>query len=187
MEDEKIIELYWARSERAISETILRYGGYCRTIAFSILGQAQDVEECVSDTWLGAWNAMPPHRPAVLSAFLGKITRRIAMKRWRYRDAVRRGGGETEGTLDELTECLPQKETDPQNILETAELAALLDRFLDSLPQTERRIFVCRYWYMMSVKEIARRFGFSQSKVKSMLMRTRGKLREYLTKEGITV
>ena len=186
MEDEKIIELYWARSERAITETSLRYGGYCRSIAFSILGQAQDAEECVSDTWLGAWNAMPPHRPAVLSAFLGKITRRIAMKRWRYCDAKRRGGGETALALDELSECIPDRD-DPQSALDAAELGRALDAFLDGLPLTERRVFVCRYWYLLSVAEIARRFGFGQSKVKSMLMRIRQKLRTYLTEEGIDV
>jgi len=187
MEDEQIIALYWARSERAIAESALRYGGYCRAVAFRILGQAEDAEECVSDTWLGAWNAMPPHRPAVLSSFLGKITRRLAMKRWRYRDASRRGSGETALALDELADCIPAPGGDPQRSLETGELARLLDGFLDGLPETERRVFVCRYWHMLSVAEIARRFGFSTSKVKSMLMRTRLRLRETLAKEGITV
>lgn len=187
MDDERIIDLYWARSEQAIAETSLRYGGYCRAIAFAILGQAEDTEECVSDTWLGAWNAMPPHRPAVLSSFLGKITRRLAMKRWRYRDASRRGSGETSLALEELADCIPAPGGDPQRALETGELARLLDTFLDGLPETERRVFVCRYWHMLSVAEIARRFGFSVSKVKSMLMRTRLKLRETLKKEGVSV
>jgi len=185
MEDEQIIALYWARSERAIAESALRYGGYCRAVAFRILGQAEDAEECVSDTWLGAWNAMPPHRPAVLSSFLGKITRRLAMKRWRFLDAARRGGGETALSLEELDECIPDAHA--SRSADAAELAQLLDRFLEALGETERRVFVCRYWYLLSIAELSHRFGFSQSKVKSMLARTRAKLKIFLEKEGVSL
>lgn len=187
LSDEEIIELYFARDEQAIVATDEKYNRVCTNIAMNILGNHADAEECVSDTWLGAWNAMPPHRPAVLSSFLGKITRRLAMKRWRYRDALRRGSGETSLALEELADCIPAPDGDPQRALETTELARLLDTFLDGLPETERRVFVCRYWHMLSVAEIARRFGFGVSKVKSMLMRTRLKLRETLEKEGVTV
>lgn len=186
MEDEKIVALYWARDERAVTESALRYGSYCRSIAFRILGQAEDTEECVNDTWLAAWNAMPPHRPAVLSVFLGKITRRLAMKKWRWYDAARRGSGETAAALDELAECIPSPDT-VESAIEAAELVRTLDRFLDALQETERRIFVCRYWYLLPVAEIAGRFGFTQSKVKSMLSRTRIKLRIRLEEEGVII
>ena len=187
MDDKQIVDLYFARKEQAIRETAKKYGKYCFAIARNILQNSSDAEETVNDTYMGAWNSIPPHRPAMLSTYLGKITRRLAMKRWRYRDAVRRGSGETSLTLEELADCIPAPGGDPQRSLETAELARLLDRFLDGLPETERRVFVCRYWYMLSVAEIARRFSFSVSKVKSMLMRTRLKLREMLEKEGVSV
>lgn len=183
MEDGQIIELYWGRSEKAIQETAAKYGAYCHAIAFGILRDDMEAEESVNDTWLDAWNSMPPHRPAALAAFLGQITRRISIDRWRRRNAEKRGGGEIAVALEELGECTAGDE----NVQREAELRALgeaLNDFLRSLPRTEQQVFLCRYWYMDPIEDIAKRFGFSQSKVKSMLHRTRGKLREYLTEKG---
>lgn len=183
MEDRQIIELYWTRSEQAIRETAAKYGPYCHAIAFGILRDVMDAEESVNDTWLDAWNSMPPHRPSVLAAFLGQITRRISIDRWRRRSAEKRGGGEIAVALEELGECA----TGGGDVEQEAELHALgeaLSGFLRSLPRTEQQVFLCRYWYMDSIEDISKRFGFSQSKVKSMLHRTRGKLRTYLTEKG---
>lgn len=184
MEDREIVDLYWQRDERAIAETAARYGTYCSSIATNILHQAEDVEESVNDTWMNAWNSMPPHRPEVLPSFLGKITRYICLKKWRERYAQKRGGGETLMALEELSESIP----DGQNIdatLQAKELAQIVDRFLNGLPETERHIFVRRYWYLDPITAISARYGFTQSKVKTMLWRTRKKLMLQLKKEGV--
>ena len=183
MEDEQIIELYWRRSEDAISETAAKYGNYLHSIAYRILADTADAEECVNDTYRGAWEAMPPHRPAILSTFLGKITRRISIDLWRKRSAEKRGGGEVNLVLDELEDCVSgsgsaEEETERREILKK------LGEFLTDLPLTERRVFLRRYWYLDSVAAIAQQFGFSESKVTSMLYRTRQKLRAQLEKEG---
>lgn len=184
MEDSRIVNLYWQRDPQAIQETAAKYGNYCHSIARNILGNDSDAEEAVNDTYMGAWNAMPPHRPAILSTFLGKITRRIAIKRWQEGRAAKRGGGETALALEELAGCIPSWNT-PEQELEAAELSRLLRCFVQSLPETERKIFLCRYWYLDPISEIAKHFGFTQSKVKSILFRTRNKLRIQLEKEGI--
>ena len=181
MEDSRIVELYWDRSERAISETSDKYGKYCYAIAYHILADAGDADESVNDTYLGAWNAMPPHRPSVLSTFLGKITRRISINRWRERTADKRGGGQVPLALDELSEAVSPDT--PEGAVNARELAAI-DRFLASLQETERDLFVCRYWFLAPVAELSGKFGFSQSKTKSMLFRTRQKLKAHLEKEG---
>lgn len=186
MDDAGIVALYWARDERAVSESALRYGGYCYAIADRILENREDAEESVNDTWVGAWESIPPQKPELLSAYLGKLTRRIALKRLRTRLTARRGGGQAALALEELDECLGGGQS-ADEALDARELGRLIDRFLDGLPEIEMRVFVCRYWYLDPVAEIARRFGFSQSKVKSMLFRTRGKLRERLQKEGYTI
>lgn len=184
MDDQHIVELYWARDEEAIRHTADRYGQYCYAIAYNILSVREDSEECVNDTYLDAWNSMPPHRPNVLSAFLGKITRRIAIDRWREGRAQKRGGGEMALALDELSECVASQ-SDVTREVETLEVAAGVQKFLNTLPDTERRIFVRRYWHMESVASLAVRFGYGQSRVKSMLHRTRAKLRRYLEEEGL--
>ncbi len=184
MDDQHIIELYWARDEEAIRYTADRYGQYCYAIAYHILSVREDSEECVNDTYLDAWNSMPPHRPNVLSAFLGKITRRIAIDRWREGRAQKRGGGEMALALDELSECVASH-SDVTREVETLEVAAGVQRFLNTLPDTERRIFVRRYWHMEPIASLAERFGYGQSRVKSMLHRTRAKLRRYLDEEGL--
>lgn len=183
MEDSRIVELYWDRSERAISETSNKYGKYCYTIAYHILADAGDADESANDAYLGAWNAMPPHRPSVLSAFLGKITRRISINRWSEKRAEKQGGGQVPLALDELSEVIASPDT-PEQALDARELAAAVNRFLASLPEPERDLFVCRYWFLTPVAELSQKFEFSLSKTKSMLFRTRQKLKAHLEKEG---
>ena len=183
MDDELIVKLYWDRSENAIPETARKYGAYCYSIAYGILQLKEDAEESVNDTYMDAWNAMPPHRPSVLSAFLGKITRRISIDRWRSLSRIKRGGGEVTLALEELEQCVSGSQ-DVEKEIEKKELVWAINRFLDTLPAAERRVFLARYWYMDSIQEIASHFGFSQSKVMSVLFRTRNKLRLQLEKEG---
>lgn len=182
MPDERIVALYWSRAENAITETDVKYGSYCRSIAYNILYDTQDAEESVNDTYLDAWESMPPHKPTVLSTFLGKITRRISIDRWRYRHAEKRGGGQMPAILDELSDCASP--FDVESVIEEHEMARLIGAFLDGLPRDERRVFLCRYWYMESVSDIARAYGFTSSKTASMLHRTRSKLRTFLESEG---
>lgn len=184
MEDSKIIELYWQRSESALAETHTKYGRYCHSIANNILHNIEDAEESVNDTYNAAWNSIPPHRPTVLSTYLGKITRRLALKKYRSRNAEKRKGDLTSIALDELEECIPSAHTVDEH-LSAVELAETLNDFLATLSLTERRVFLRRYWYFDSVKAIAARFGFSESKVKMMLKRTRDKLMLRLQKEDI--
>lgn len=183
MEDAHIVDLYWARSEAAVAETAKKYGAYCYSIAHAILTNPEDAEESVNDTWLDAWNSMPPHRPAILATFLGKITRRIAIDKWRARSAEKRGGGEMALALSELADCVPSGKTVEQEVADT-ELEAAINRFVLSLPLTRRRVFLCRYWYLDSIAAIAKQFGLSQSSVKVMLHRTRKALRTFLEREG---
>ena len=184
MEDNAIVELYFARSEQAIRETEQKYGAYLNTIATNILHLPEDAEETVSDTYLAAWNTMPPRRPNILSAFLGKLTRYISLDRWKKCSAQKRGGGQVALSLEELEECISGGD-DPEKEVDRKELLRYLNRFLDALPETQRRVFVCRYWYLESIPEIAARFGFSESKVTAMLHRLRGKLRARLQLEGL--
>lgn len=182
MDDQAIVELYWTRSERALAETDAKYGAYCYSIAYNILTNREDAEESVSDAYLAAWSTIPPKRPVRLSTFLGKLTRRISIDRWRKRTADKRGGGETDLVLEELENCIAGNQN-VESAYIRKELAAVINRFLDSLTQTERNVFLCRYWYLDSVADIASYFGFSQSKVASMLHRMRKKLRVQLEKE----
>jgi len=183
MEDAGIVELYWSRSEQAIVQTQDKYGSYLHHISYHIVGSREDAQECVNDTYHHAWNAMPPNRPSMLSTFLGKITRRLSIDRWRRANADKRGGGETALALEELGECVSGRES-VEDELVRRELVRRLDSFLANLPDVQRRVFLCRYWYMESIQEIAGQFGFSRSKVTSMLHRTRSKLRTWLEEEG---
>lgn len=183
MDDKEIIDLYFSRNEEAIVQTDKKYGPYCYRIAHNILTNREDAEESVSDTYVRAWEAMPPHRPAVLATFLGKLTRNLSIDRWRARSAARRGGGETELSLEELGECVSGGQN-VEEALERKEALRAYIAFLEALPVTERRVFLSRYWYVESVETIARKYGFSQSKVKTMLHRTRKKLRKKLAEEG---
>ena len=183
MEDDRIVDLYWQRNERAIAETAAKYGPYLRSISRQILSNAEDAEECVNDTYNDAWQSMPPHRPSILSTFLGKITRRISIDLWRKYSAEKRGGGETALALEELEECVSGT-GDVEAEVERLELQKKLNAFLLALPRTDRQVFMCRYWYLDSVSDIAKRFACSESKIKSMLYRTRNRLRAMLEKEG---
>lgn len=183
MEDTRIVNLYWARSENAIAETSVKYGSYCYSIAYNILANAEDADESVNDTYLNAWNSMPPHRPAILSTFLGKITRRVSIDKWRGRTAEKRGNGEIMLVLDELFDCVPSSQN-VEHEIETAELAKVINDFVMSLPPMDRRVFICRYWYLDPISAISQQFGFSQSKVKMMLYRQRQRLLSHLEREA---
>ncbi len=183
MDDKSIVDLYWQRNEQAISETSSKYGNYCYSIAYNILNNNEDAEESVNDTYNDAWHNIPPHRPSILSTFLGKITRRISIDKFRNRTAEKRGGGEMPLVLDELKDCIASDD-DIEQGSERKRLSEVVNAFVLSLPETEQKIFLCRYWYMDSVDSICKQLGFSESKVKSMLYRMRGKLRTILIKEG---
>ena len=180
MEDREIIALYWARSEDAIRQTAQKYTPYCSSIIRRVLGDGRDAEECLSDTWLGAWNAMPPRRPARLPAFLGRIARNTALDRYDYNSAQRRSGFET--ALEELAECVSG--TPMEERLDARQLGEAVSRYLDGVSPAVRLVFLRRYWYCDTIMELAAATGFTQSKIKSMLRRTRQGLRTYLVKEG---
>ena len=184
MDDTKIVDLYWARSEDAISETAAKYGGYCRTIALHILADAGEAEECVNDTYMNAWNSMPEHRPSRLAPYLGKLTRWLSLNRLREKNSLKRGGGELPAVLDELAETLDSG-LDTHRELYIKELKLAVRRLLDKLDKTERDVFLARYWYAASLSEIAEKSGSTESKVKSMLHRTRKKLLQELKEEGL--
>ena len=186
MDDNSIIELYFARDEQAISETKNKYGKYCLKIAYNVLGNSEDAEECENDTYLGVWNAIPPSRPQIFSAFIGRIARNISLKMLRAKTADKRRSSEAVISLDELGECIPDGQGFADS-LEEGELAEIINSFLGSLNATERRVFVCRYWYCDSITDICKQFGFGQSKVKMMLLRTREKLSAYLNERGVLI
>ena len=186
VEDKKIIDLYWNRDENAITETAKKYGKYCFSIAFNILSNTEDAEESVNDSYLNAWNSIPPHRPAILSTFIGKVTRYVSLKKWRDKHAQKRGGGEIILAYDELSECIPSG-NDIDKTIETQEIARIIDLFLDKLPTVEQRVFICRYWYFYNISAISTQFGFSESKIKSMLHRTRKKLRTKLLEDRVLI
>ena len=183
MEDREIVRLYFARDEQALSQTQRKYGGYCRVIAFRLLGDVQDAEECVNDLYLAAWNSIPPHSPARLSTYLGKLLRRICTDRIRHRTAQKRGAGELVPLLEELSECLAHPDT-VDSLLDEQALVQTIRAFLDGLPPIQRRIFLCRYWHGEEISVIAARFHFSQSKIKSLLLRLRQRLKQQLRQEG---
>ena len=186
MEDLKIIELFFDRKEYAIAETERKYGRYLSKIAYNILFNTEDSEECVNDTYMKAWNAIPPQRPKILSTFLGKITRRLAIDIFRRKHAEKRGNSEYSISLSELDECIPDK-LSAEAEFEQKELSESINRFLDSLSKENRDIFVCRYFYSDSIKEIASFFGTSEAKIKSSLFRSRKILKEHLLKEGFVL
>ena len=185
MEDREIVDLYWARDEQAIEETDRKYGRQCQAIARNILGSEHDAVECVSDTWMSAWNSMPDQRPNHLLAFLGKIVRNLALDRWDYLHAKKRSAAATT-MLSELEDCIPGFESTERHA-EDQETAAVISRFLRTLDPDTRNIFLRRYWYADSISEIAARFSTNESRVKSSLFRTRKKLRAVLEKEGIAL
>ena len=183
MDDNAIIDLYWERDNKAIEETEKKYGRFCYSIAFNILGEKEDSDECVNDAYLNVWNAIPPTKPTYFSAFIGKITRNISLKKWKSKMADKRGAGQVQLALDELEECIPS-ETSVEKAIEIKELGGIIDVFLRELPREERSIFLCRYWYMDSIADICSQFKYKESKVKMKLLRTRKKLMERLEREG---
>ena len=184
MEDEAIIALYWQRSEEAIVQTDRKYGHYCRTIAYNILQNDDDCDECLNDTYLRIWNIIPPKRPSFLSALLAKVTRNLALDRQKYNQAEKRGSGQVSLVLEELSECIPGG-TGTEEFLENKQLTELLNRFLLSLPQRTRELFMLRYWYLCPVRQIAERLGMGESNVKMTLLRTRRQLKTILEREGV--
>lgn len=186
MDDGQIIDLYWARSEAAISETASKYSRYCHSIAFNILHNNEDSEECVNDTYMRAWGAMPPQRPNRLSTFLGKITRNLSLNKYEKFTAEKRGFGQVPLVLDELQDCIPSAGSVEQTI-EDAALAEVFNRFLTALPTETRKIFMRRYWYLSPIREIAGDYSFSEGKVKMILFRARNDLKRILEKEGIVL
>lgn len=183
MEDAQIVELYWKKDGEAVRQSEVQFGGYCLTIADNILHSHEDSEECVNDTWLHAWNANPPQRPNRLEYFLARITRNLALDRWHSLTAEKRGGGGIEPVLEELAEC-----ADPagsvENELIVKELSEAIQRFVRALPDRERNLFLRRYFYTESARDIAARYRLTENHVMVLLSRTRKKLKAYLIKEG---
>lgn len=186
MDDGEILELFRARNTDAIAESQKKYGSRCHTLAQNLLGSAQDAEEAVNDALNAAWDAIPPASPRSLGAFLGKITRNLALKRLRDANAKKRGGGILPAPLEELEACVPGGAR-VEEAVEARELSQAVNAFLDALPRDDRRVFLRRYWYFDEVKVIAARFGFSESKVKMILKRRRDQLAAQLKKEGYIV
>lgn len=186
MNDNEIIELYFARSEEAIAETDKAYGRYCRSLTYGILGNRQDSEECVNDTYMKLWEQIPPKRPPRLGAFAAKIARNLALNRREMLAADKRGGGMSAVDYDEISGCLPAADTVEKKADEN-ELTAALERFLRTLKKDTRQIFLKRYWGFMTVADIARDMDISENSVKTSLHRTREKLRRFLVKEGIDI
>lgn len=183
MEDSRIIELYWQKNPDAIAETDSKYGAYCFTIANNILHSKEDAEECVNDTWLNAWNAIPPQKPHKLQMFLARITRNLSFNRFHARTAKKRGSGEMTLILEELAECLAS-ESDVENTYETRELGECIRLFVRKLPERDGNVFVRRYFFSESAAVIARRYNLTENNVMVILNRTRKKLRAHLVKEG---
>ena len=183
MQDEIIVALYWKRNESAISETERKYGRYLSKIAHNILSDWEDSKETVNDTYLKAWNSMPPHKPNVLSTYLGKITRQLSIDAFRTRNREKRKPSEYAVSLSELEDCVSGEETTEQSV-DLKLLAEAINTYLYTLPTETRNVFVGRYYFADSIKEVADYYGISEPKVKSMLYRTRQGLKDYLEKEG---
>jgi len=184
MEDAQIIDGFFRRDPEAITAVQEKYEKRCLAAAGHILPDRRDAEECVSDTWFSAWNSIPPKRPSPFSAFLGRITRNLSIDRWRRTRAFKRGGGQMTLALEELAECVSGTGSLENDLIRRETLAAV-ERFLGQLSVAERNVFLCRYWYLESTQEIAEHSGFSQTKIRTMLHRLRGRLDTYLEKEGL--
>lgn len=183
MEDSQIIELYWQKNTDAISETAKKYGAYCFAIAENILHNPEDSEECINDTWLHAWNVIPPQKPLILRMFLAKITRNLSLDRLDARNAKKRGSGEIALILDELEECLGSR-TDTESAYEAKELRQCIQHFVRTLPEREANVLVRRYFFAESIADIAKRYSLTKNHVMVILNRSRKKLKTHLLKEG---
>lgn len=184
LDDSKIIELFWTRSENAVSETSAKYGTYCRGISMQILHSEADAEECVNDTWLHAWNSIPPSKPNILKAYLGKITRNLSLDRWKRNTAQKRGGSQLELMLEELGDCIPAADS-VQLEVETKAVAEVINVFLKEQTEMSRWLFVRRYWYGDSMADLSQKSGMTESNIKTQLFRLRQKLKQRLEKEGV--
>lgn len=185
-EDSRIIELYFERNESAVAETDKKYGAYCMTVSKNILGNEEDAKECLNDTYLAAWNSIPPKIPEKLSLFLGKITRNLSLNRFRKNEAKKRGGGTADIVFDEIGEIISGSDN-PEEKFERKEIIGAVNEFLRTLPEEKRSIFICRYWYFDSIEDIAARFGKKESGIYSSLERTRKNLRKYLSERGYEI
>ncbi len=183
MDDARIVQLYLDRNEQAIPATARKYGNYCTSIAKNILGNQEDAEECVNDTYLNTWNAIPPHKPKLLSTFLGKIVRNLAFNRYKRNNADKRGNGELAAVLDELAGCVSGND-DVEKAYEYTELVTAINDFLGSLSAKKRNIFVCRYWYTDSISDISAHYNMTSPAVSMTLNRLRSKLHNYLVERG---
>ncbi len=186
MRDDEIVTLYWKRDERAIKETKNEYGRYLFKIANNILADLEDSRESVNDTYLAAWNSIPPQRPSVLSTYLGKLTRRISIDLFRKKNREKRRASEYALSLNELEECIPGGSM-PEDEVEVKLLAKSINDFLRMQPEEARTLFVGRYYFLDSLKDVARYCGMSESKAKSILFRTRCSLKTHLEQEGFMV
>ena len=185
MDDKIIIQHYWDRDERAISETDEKYGSFCFSIAENILGNKEDSGECVNDTYLKTWNTIPPQRPKIFPAFIGKIVRNLSYDRYARNKTAKRGGGQINAVFDELEECIADRAADVE--CDENELKEAIDSFVQMLSVRNRKIFVRRYWYTESVKSIAEKMNMTENSVSAVLKRIRIKLQKYLAKRGFDV
>ena len=183
MDDQRIISLYFKRDEQAIADTAQKYGKYCFSVAKNILPNEQDCEECVNDTYMRAWNTMPSERPSKLGVYLGRIVRGLSIDLLRKKGAEKRGGKQYLLSLSELEECVDGAPSAEDKLNEKL-LGEAISRYLYSLPAESRTVFVCRYFFCDSIEEIAKCKGCSQSKIKSLLFRTRKGLKAFLESEG---
>lgn len=183
MEDALIVDLYWERNEDAIRQTQIKYGDYLAKIACNILADTEDSKECVNDTYLAAWNSIPPKRPSVLSTYLGKITRQLSIDVFRRKNSLKRHASRYALSLDELADTFSDGKT-PEQEVDAKRLSAAINDFLRKLPDEARNTFIGRYFYFDSLKQVARYYGMSEAKTKSMLYRTRQSLKAYLLEEG---
>lgn len=184
MDDRLIVQMYLDRDENAIRESENKYARYLHSVAYRLLNDLSDTEECVNDTWLGAWNSIPPNKPEDLRTYFAKITRRLSIDRIRSRMADKRGKGEYALSIEELEECISGGDDPVAHEVEAKDLSQAVDRFLRTLPETQRIIFMRRYWFAEPMAEIAERFGFKETRVRTLLFRARMKLRTYLEEEG---
>lgn len=185
-EDCAIVELYWNRDQTAILRSQEKYGPQCHTLAHNILHSQEDAEECVNDTWLKCWQSIPPQRPKSLKSFVGRIVRNLALSVLRAETAQKRGGGQVQLALDELSEVASGGDT-PEGALDRKAFRAALDDFLAGLPERNRNLFLRRYWYLDSVEALAKRYSMSKTQVTTTLHRLRVKLRVHLQQEGFEV
>jgi len=185
VDDNEIIELFWQRNETAISAVTAKYSKYCYSISYNILHNNEDADECVNDTYLRAWNAIPPTRPDNLAVYLGTITRRLSLNRYHKKSAQKRGSGLIDAVLSELDEVVLDASSSFDEDLDGEIIIETLNRFLARLPEKQRNVFVRRYWHLRSIEEIAGDYELTATNVKQILFRSRNRLKKELKKEGI--